>query len=476
MEGVRLYGDYYKAFGFRASSKRNRHGARVGIRNEGNTCYLSSVVQALTYSPLANWVLEIDPIGNVPTKAGFNLMAELATHVRKVWKLNDALAATDAASLARAGVVGHRSERAATTDISIAGTLLRCSRHAGHMEDAHECLTYVLARLLEACSVGYDGEQNDAWERSTIVYNVFGLDLMQAVVCGKCEHASRTPLSEMALRLNATLGLSEVEMAQATNVDCNLERRILSERRRRAVLDDALGYDSEDDRADEEDEAKTIDDVTVRLARRRQATPPTSVEALLRHFFASERIDDYECDKCKQRGECQKRGGFARLPNSLALYVDRVPAFGALFGKLNRVVAFEQTLDLAPFLAESHDRDQGTRFYLYALVTHIDFSGSTFFGHYVCYVRDSNGQWWLLDDETVLPMRWSQVKHINPYLLFYSKLPPDEIEAEDDSECTAETPKKPNVSKDDYGVGDDEEEWDDAQSERVRHTDFYEAD
>ncbi|KAJ8598181.1 hypothetical protein CTAYLR_007377 [Chrysophaeum taylorii] len=428
--GVRLYGDEYRPFAERGTWRRCWHGARVGIRNEGNTCYLSAVVQALTYSPLATALLEIDPIGNARTRGGgANAMHELAAHVRKVWAMNEALAARDAAKRASVGA-GHRV--AATAEISIAGTLMRCSRHAGRMEDAHEALTHVFARLLEACAVGYEGTQDEAWEKSTLVYDVFGIDLAQAVVCGACDHASKTTLCELTLRLNATLGLSETDMARATSVDRTLESRLLARRRRAA----AEVFDSDED----ED-----------LYSPRDGPPPTSVDALMALFFESERIEDFACEKCKERGRCEKRGGFARAPNSLALYVDRVPAFGALFGKLNRVVSFDRYVDLKPFLAD--DLAAGDTLYrLYAVVTHLDFSGSTFFGHYVCYVRDGNDAWWLLDDETVKPMNWDQVRRVNPYLLFYSKAHPPVVDDDRDSATTTDADtvldpqSPPNVS------------------------------
>ena len=51
-------------------------------------------------------------------------------------------------------------------------------------------------------------------------------------------------------------------------------------------------------------------------------------------------------------------------------------------------------------------------------------AGSTFFGHYVCYVRDSNGEWWSLDDERVTPADWAEVSAVNPFQLFYTREQP----------------------------------------------------
>lgn len=424
--GVRLFGPELPVLARRQGC---RYGARVGIRNEGNTCYLSSVVQALTYSPLADYLVELDPIGNTPTKAGFNLMSELSVHVRRVWAANEALAARDVTNGAHGALA---SARASTSEMSIAGTLLRCSRHAGRMEDAHECLTDMLARLLEACAVGYDGTQDEAWEKSTVVYEVFGMELAQAVVCGGCGHTSKTSVLELALRLNATLGLSEADMFRATSVDRALERRLLA--KRRAPIDDDT---EDDDLYDDHDE--------------KYAGPPaTTIDDLLSLFFASENIEDFACEKCQTRCTCEKRAGFASPPRSISLYVDRVPAFGALFGKLNRVVAFRQQLDLAPYLP---DADGHTTYRLYAVVTHLDYSGSTFFGHYICHVRDAVGDWWLLDDETVKPVTWHQVKQSNPYLLFYAR---SDIQGDDVPDDDASVAHEPRL--DDHAQTKDEDD------------------
>ena len=150
-------------------------------------------------------------------------------------------------------------------------------------------------------------------------------------------------------------------------------------------------------------------------------TPPTSVEELLKLYFSTETIDDYACDECHERCRCDKVSGFRTTPNCLAAYIDRQPQYNQLFGKLNRVVTFGETLDLAPFCVEP-GADETYR--LYAVVCHLDVAGSTFFGHYVCYVRDDGERWWLLDDESVRPVGWDAVRRVNPYMLFYARARP----------------------------------------------------
>ena len=182
-------------------------------------------------------LLEVE-VGNAPTKRGFNMMFELARHVRKVWSRNEMLsrcepiAPVDPASDSDdepddgddgAAAPGRRRRRAprkrSTEELVVSKQLLSCTRHAGRMEDAHECLTYVLAQLLEACGVGYDGPTDAAWERSTLVHDVFECTLGQAVVCGACGFHSKAHSVELALRLNATLGLSPEELAKASAKD-----------------------------------------------------------------------------------------------------------------------------------------------------------------------------------------------------------------------------------------------------------------
>lgn len=44
----------------------------------------------------------------------------------------------------------------------------------------------------------------------------------------------------------------------------------------------------------------------------------------------------------------------------------------------------------------------GTDVYkLYAVVVHLDMLNASFFGHYICYAKDSRGNWFRIDDDEV---------------------------------------------------------------------------
>lgn len=66
---------------------------------------------------------------------------------------------------------------------------------------------------------------------------------------------------------------------------------------------------------------------------------------------------------------------------------------------MNKSVQFPDVLNIAPYMSETSD---GSPVYsLYAVVVHLDVMNAAFSGHYVCYVKDSHGEWFRIDDSTV---------------------------------------------------------------------------
>lgn len=49
----------------------------------------------------------------------------------------------------------------------------------------------------------------------------------------------------------------------------------------------------------------------------------------------------------------------------------------------------------------SETGDRSPVYSLYAVVVHLDVMNTALSGHYVCYVKDSHGEWFKIDDSTV---------------------------------------------------------------------------
>lgn len=66
------------------------------------------------------------------------------------------------------------------------------------------------------------------------------------------------------------------------------------------------------------------------------------------------------------------------------------------FGKLNKKISFPESLDLSPYMSEPGENND--LYKLYAVIVHIDMLNASFFGHYICYIKDFRGNWYRIDD------------------------------------------------------------------------------
>lgn len=69
------------------------------------------------------------------------------------------------------------------------------------------------------------------------------------------------------------------------------------------------------------------------------------------------------------------------------------------FEKLNKSVQFPEVLNMAPYM--SGTKDKYPFYNLYAVVVHLDIMNAAFSGHYVCYVKNIQGEWFRTDDSRV---------------------------------------------------------------------------
>ncbi|KAF8086077.1 hypothetical protein N665_0635s0008 [Sinapis alba] len=162
-----------------------------------------------------------------------------------------------------------------------------------------------------------------------------------------------------------------------------------------------------------------------------------SLEECLDQFTAKEWLQGdnlYKCDRCNDYVKACKRLSIRSAPNILTVALKRFQ--GGRFGKLNKRISFPETFDLGPYA--SGGGGEGSDVYnLYAVIVHLDMLNASFFGHYICYVKDFRGDWYRIDDSEVEKVELEDVLSQRAYMLLYnrvqtrpSSLRPEEVEDE----------------------------------------------
>lgn len=148
-----------------------------------------------------------------------------------------------------------------------------------------------------------------------------------------------------------------------------------------------------------------------------------TLEEALRQFTATEILEGenkYHCNRCKSYQRAKKKLTILDAPNILTIALKRFQS--GKFGKLNKAVRFPEYLDLAPYMSGTNDKSPLYR--LYAVVVHLDVMNAAFSGHYVCYVKSTQGKWYKTDDSMVKSVDLESVLSKNAYMLLYARCSP----------------------------------------------------
>ncbi|CAE8632895.1 unnamed protein product, partial [Polarella glacialis] len=151
------------------------------------------------------------------------------------------------------------------------------------------------------------------------------------------------------------------------------------------------------------------------------------VSDCLRRYCAPEYLtgkDQYYCERCKRKNDCEKKMAFKELPEVLCIHIKRFRYDSGWFNgtKNSRVVTFPvtSTLDMGPFLDEPNGLPVEYR--LIGLIQHIGSMGG---GHYIAYCQHKRKpqEWYEFDDTQVSLVSTEQVERAEPYVLFYQRVP-----------------------------------------------------
>ncbi|XP_029862608.1 ubiquitin carboxyl-terminal hydrolase 42-like [Aquila chrysaetos chrysaetos] len=148
---------------------QQRWRAGAGLHNSGNTCFLNSVLQCLTYTPPpANYLLSREHSRSC-RQQGFCVMCRMENHVNTVL----------------------RSSGRAIYPSAVISVLTLIGEHfqLGMQEDAHEFLRYAIDAMQRACLSGIS-DLDTSSESTTIIHQIFGGFLRSRVTCSSCKVAS----------------------------------------------------------------------------------------------------------------------------------------------------------------------------------------------------------------------------------------------------------------------------------------------
>lgn len=136
---------------------------------------------------------------------------------------------------------------------------------------------------------------------------------------------------------------------------------------------------------------------------------------------------------------------------ALAIQLNR---FNGDYSKINKSIKFEETMDISRIVTESEKPHVSLKYHLYGMIVH---TGQTINdGHYMAYVKSSNGIWYCMDNDSVQVVGLQRLMNENPYMLFYT-IPPQVVKRESKAPVAAPV-KKVVVEKE---VSDAEEQNDD---------------
>ncbi|KAM9537685.1 ubiquitin carboxyl-terminal hydrolase 36-like [Guaruba guarouba] len=406
--------------------KRHRIGA--GLRNLGNTCFLNSTVQCLTYTPpLANYLLSKEH-RCTRDQGSFCMICIMQNHVAEAFENSGSVIEPTAFVRDLKEIAGHM--------------------RFGQQEDAHEFLRYAINAMQKSCLSGCTRLDCET-QATTLVHQIFGGYLQSRAAAaqsrGTCGSGALLWRWQELLAVDAQLIatrkrthwqhlLRQHAVESAGFVCARLRILVLpsqsSNRRGGGSSCAMLGGDGCMLVCQGVHIALSFAVKCLACKNTSDAYDPFLDLALeiwqardlreaLELFVKPDLLggeNSYLCAGCNNRVSATKRFSIHRASNVLTLPLKRFSFYADQ--KITKAVAYPEFLNIRPYMSEN--KGDPVMYGLYAVLVHSGHSCNS--GHYYCYVKASNGQWYQMNDSVVCRSNIKTVLNQEAYLLFYVRL------------------------------------------------------
>lgn len=128
-------------------------------------------------------------------------------------------------------------------------------------------------------------------------------------------------------------------------------------------------------------------------------------------YFATEKLDDFKCESCKEVGTT-KKNSIQSPPKSLCIQLNRF----TYYGKLNKLITIDPKISLSKYSTQESEVSWNYR--LVSMINHIGSNRDC--GHYTAIGLSEDEKFYVFDDERVQLMSSKNVlSTTNGYVIFY---------------------------------------------------------
>lgn len=389
-----------------------------GLINLGNTCFMNCIVQAMTHTPMLRDYFAADQhhCGKCTSTSGSVDAKSLHRNASGTTNCTGCL-------MCETGRLFQEFYGGGTRTPHIPFKLLHLVwTHARHLagyeqQDAHEFFIATLD-ILHRHSKG-NASAAHGTQCNCIIDRIFTGCLQSDVTCQICSGVSTTvdPYWDISLDLASGLHGSSSAAALSYNSSGGLDPGSLS----------------------------SSSDLFLSAG----TAPPATLHDCLERFTRPEHLGSgakIKCSRCQCYQESTKQLTLKTLPIVACFHLKRFEHSAKFHKKISTYISFPQFLDMTQFTSAYRDgrhtytgnhfgmndgrppeerlsteqllENSKNKYALFAVVNH---QGTIEGGHYTCFVRQQNGQWFKCDDHLITKASLNEVLSSEGYLLFYHK-------------------------------------------------------